>query len=910
MPTVTVPNASDVVRRQIEPLLSNLFANASELGDYALSPVCAHILLECVRSLRAKRAEHDILSTTTVFLNTLLMARLLADTSPSAESYLSDGELGRLRAWGEIVNDGYATTLEAMADDFFRDTPTPTIRLFEQIPAAEQFIGVRFGPGMRQVLTSLSGAQQVHITDIIQQSFEDPKSGLSERRIENPDIGRLVDAIRGGGKTSAGRMPAMVREAYDDELALGVEKYAIGLATILRTAKGEFTFALFGPWGSGKTTLTRLLTPLLEFPEKFKKTIKLSEIPSADTHYDVVHHNAWKYRQPPEAWIYLYKSLVDRASAGMSTPAKAALAARTAHFRYGPWPLVGTLVALALLAIPLSATVQLATILGSLIGVGALAHIAAITPKVGTKIRTIFEKSARLGSTPERLGMLALVGEDIKALLLAWTTEPASASSSESQAPPAQGTARPAEPRPAARLIAPALVLLLVATGWIYGLIGQSKAPQSGLLITGFEFLSSFLPKGLIIRLGDLFVGPVESGGELGNWILLVAWIALAAVTLFGPWMLKEVTPNRVLLIIDDLDRCTPDEMLNVIENMKLLVDDPSISQRLQVLMLVDERVLAHAIAKRYEKMIEERAGEFPVATLTDAKFLASQEIVAEQSEKLFACHLRFPTLSDHDVADLVLRLSSRELDIIEQKQQQDQRARRAARLLTAEQDMKRAQSSQQAAEAVVQDVLTGKRRELVDVDAPSNRRLRGVPGMNDVGMEALPHEMRARTHQNSAAENWNRRVSGNTPEVRLAANPDVVRHRDQTAAEAKQAAETYRRLLAQTSEEDPGNAQADTPEPSFGAADVRFTRDEVGELERLVPGYFRTIGRRPSPRAIRILLFKIQLFRLLMQLRTPGRRLESLSMFGILQAFEEAFVGQSLYKLDDDIMTVAKQVI
>jgi hypothetical protein len=99
------------------------------------------------------------------------------------------------------------------------------------------------------------------------------------------------------------------------------------------------------------------------------------------------------------------------------------------------------------------------------------------------------------------------------------------------------------------------------------------------------------------------------SAADAAHWVVLAIWSVLALALLLLPKLAGERRPGKVLLVVDDLDRCSPSEMLSVIENVRLLLDDEEINSRLQVLMLVDEHVLQHAIALRYETMIEERAG-------------------------------------------------------------------------------------------------------------------------------------------------------------------------------------------------------------------------------------------------------------------------------------------------------------
>lgn len=906
MPTVGIRDASDQLRAEVEPLLTQLFASATSLGDLTLSRLCGHVLMECARSLPSKNSERNILSTSTVFLITLLMARDLKPAARNAGVGLIEDDLERLRAWGAIVRERYSQDLDRIAAAFFSQVPAPEVIEFNEIVPETLFQDIELGEGFERTLRNLAELQEIRITDIVLRSIDDLSSGIT-KRISQHGLHQLVEDLQRAVKIKAGRIPEMVREAADEELALGVADYAKAIATILRTAKDEFTFALFGPWGSGKTTLTRLLRPLLEKPDVFRKEMNAEEKLFAQRQYDVVLHNAWKYRDPPEAWIYLYKSLADRAGESLGAIGRLTLGARAAHFRRGPWPLIGALLSLALLAIPLDATLQLTAILGSLIGVGALAHVAAISPKVQTKIRALFEKHARLSSSTDGLGMLALVGEDIHALILAWTN------------PHPDDPAETKAGFPIVALALPIVVVAAVAAGWAFSLTLQSISPKSGLLVIVVEAIANVLPRGALGRVTDWLNGPVASAGGASDWVVWGAWCLLASATIVMPWFATGKRPNRALLIVDDLDRCPPDEMLTVIENLKLLVDDPSINKRLQVLILVDERVLGHAIARRYKDLIAERAQEMTGVTETGAAFLARHEIVVEQNEKLFACHLRFPSLGDDDVAALVTALSSRELDALRKLEHQRRRKGREAEIQGLENQARSARNAHRRAEEIYQDILRGKKRELVDINAPSAKqipkstlRMPGGEGLIDAIAEATPEEVRARTQLNANSEGWNRSVSAPTPDERLAKNPDAVRRLQETTAQAKQLDDRLERVRAlqidNTSDADPAALEV-TP-PPFMATDVRFTPEEVDELERLVPRYFRAIGRRPSPRAIRTLLFKIQLCRLLVQLTTANPPLEAFSILSILDAFEQAALYREPTDDDSQIAAISRQVI
>src|SRR4051812_18511704 len=121
------------------------------------------------------------------------------------------------------------------------------------------------------------------------------------------------------------------------------------------------------------------------------------------------------------------------------------------------------------------------------------------------------------------------------------------------------------------------------------------------------------------------------------------------------------------------------------------------------------------------------------------------------------------------------------------------------------------------------------------------------------------------------------------TEEQRLSAAPSVVRDYERAEDAAEYAAAALRAVSAL----DAGGAGVSaSAEPLFNAGDVRFTDEEKRELKRLGPDFFRDARRRASPRAIKALLFRIQLFRLLLQLCFPSAAPECFSIRGTLAAF------------------------
>lgn len=283
-------------------------------------------------------------------------------------------------------------------------------------------------------------------------------------------------------------------------------------------------------------------------------------------------------------------------------------------------------------------------------------YLVIITTSTHKKVKQLFDRNLRLVGPEENLGMLALIGDDVRALLKAWTKEPAVKERQEYPIWPLFGLAG---------------VSLLWATSLCLGSI--------------FELPDSL--KGLVVK-----IWPRESGSHLidfTHWMVWTLWTVCGAGLLLLPYIANSHRPDRILLVIDDLDRCEASEMLSVIENVRLLLDDQEINARMQVLMLVDEDVLNHAIALRYQTMITERAKSSDYQGASDPQSAAAAEIVAEQIEKLFACHLRLSRLSDDDVVQLVRKLAGYENAQRKLNEQKERRQAAKAELDKAVQEEK-----------------------------------------------------------------------------------------------------------------------------------------------------------------------------------------------------------------------------
>lgn len=862
----------------LEKLVATLLSNSGITG-VAFSELAMRLLAEAARLLRYKTSERDQLSSTTYTLAVYFYVQNIRGEASAEESALQYA----------IKDAGLSSSaLEQISRTFFTSIPNVPGEPSDY-PTSDDLQDVKLGVGTRAVIARWRDREPIRADVLLRMLLDDRETGIFGRlkgRFENaqehadkpsrsPEAPKAStgsgseDApppVRPGREPLSGEAPPpgrhvkIVREATLDELGLNALDYAKALATILRVSEGEFNFALFGKWGSGKTTLLRLLKPLLEDPAEYRRNVSVPKSEGyADREYKVVVHNAWKYRRPPEAWIFLYKSLASVVANSANPLERWAIALRSNIGRRGRG---GPLISLALLAValaPMGAKLQLAGLIVSVLGVSAAFYLVMISMSAPKKVKRLFEQNLRLVGPEENLGMLALIGDDVRALLKAWTREP-SAAKRRREYP-----------------IWPVAGLAIVSALWAIS------------LYLGSVFEPPALVKDLLGRMGLLESGP--QAVDLTHWLIWGLWTLSGLALLLLPYVVNSQRPDRILLVIDDLDRCEASEMLSVIENVRLLLDDEQINSRMQVLMLVDESVLTHAVVLRYGTMIAERSSSPDYEGSNDPSNAAASEIVAEQIEKLFACHLRLSRLSDDDVVQLVQKLAGQENDQIRKAKAEADRAARDVTRRAAKEQLDKAIAEEELARRRHKEVASGQPLPMGDPDGPAERQP-PMPTKIRMGVEYVPKigaERRRIEEQNRRTEERNRETDRMTEQKRLSRNPEVVRGLETARARSAELRGIYENIPPETE-----TAIAKASDAPFEANDVRFSDAEIAFLSGFMPSYFRTIRRRPSPRSIKALLFKLQLARLLIQMRHPDLPAQELQVEKLMRAFQVEALGTS----------------
>ncbi|MDE4139992.1 P-loop NTPase fold protein [Phaeobacter gallaeciensis] len=375
------------------------------------------------------------------------------------------------------------------------------------------------------------------------------------------------------------------REAQDQ--ILNRERLALGLAHLLKSASGEFTFALLGSWGSGKTTLAASVSKYLLDPERYSAGVKraFGVTEAEQKRYSVVEFNAWKYQKKPELWVYLYESFLAE-FLSTSFVYRNLRVVRAGLQKNGLASTLFSLLILAFSAFPLMWMSKLLPYANAVFGVSGLVGLALLAHRWHASLRKLYDSYGVVSSHSKHLGMQAVIGKDLRAIV-------------KSQVKGTQFTRRE-------KLIVGG-VILLVGIAWV---------------ICAFQI--------------DAI------GSKIPVFTALVIWVSVGSLFL-SAMVFNGDRVDRILLIVDDLDRCHADEILDLIDGVKLLVDDGEIGEFVQVMTLADSEILRSAIETRFNF----NSNEVSAASENTSR-------VVEHIQKVFLCHLRLPSISDIDVMDLV----------------------------------------------------------------------------------------------------------------------------------------------------------------------------------------------------------------------------------------------------------------
>jgi KAP family P-loop domain len=192
------------------------------------------------------------------------------------------------------------------------------------------------------------------------------------------------------------------------------------------------------------------------------------------------------------------------------------------------------------------------------------------------------------------------------------------------------------------------LIFNIIPISWFK--IDDWKA-YAGSFLIGFPFANVFYK---MYRIGSFSKQIVKRYTERPTFNQLLgvqAEIQNELIALLTTWIKDDVVAKkRILLFVDDLDRCDADQIIRVIDALRVMLEDPKISERLIVLTAVDENILKGAITCKYDIIRDTLNKE----SIKDEKPFNMSATVHQYIDKLFISGIRLHPLTNEEKSEVL----------------------------------------------------------------------------------------------------------------------------------------------------------------------------------------------------------------------------------------------------------------
>ena len=121
----------------------------------------------------------------------------------------------------------------------------------------------------------------------------------------------------------------------------------------------------------------------------------------------------------------------------------------------------------------------------------------------------------------------------------------------------------------------------------------------------------------------------------------------------------KKIGKKKILLIVEDIDRCSEDKIIQNVDALRVLLEDDEICQRVVIVTAIDERILKNAIKLKYDSILPNASK--PKSNSQD--YLDINELVSEYLDKLFISAVKLGGLSFDQRNEYLSELLKKEMD-------------------------------------------------------------------------------------------------------------------------------------------------------------------------------------------------------------------------------------------------------
>lgn len=211
--------------------------------------------------------------------------------------------------------------------------------------------------------------------------------------------------------------------------------------------------------------------------------------------------------------------------------------------------------------------------------------------------------------------------------------------------------------------------MAIISAGIIAGILSKELFRQlndnletwlNGLGISLISFTTAYalfvsVKKEYSSKAKDLFI-KYSTKHSFKEHLGIQAEIQKETLTLLKTWIPeKKLKDRKVILFVEDIDRCNEIKIIQIIDSLRVLLEDPEIAKRIVIVTAVDERMLKLAIKMKYHALVSlDKADDGKESD----KLKALNSMVNEYIDKLFIAGLKLGNLSLTESDEFFLALT------------------------------------------------------------------------------------------------------------------------------------------------------------------------------------------------------------------------------------------------------------
>jgi len=118
----------------------------------------------------------------------------------------------------------------------------------------------------------------------------------------------------------------------------------------------------------------------------------------------------------------------------------------------------------------------------------------------------------------------------------------------------------------------------------------------------------------------------------------------------------KRIKDKKVILYVDDLDRCENNKMISVIESLRTVLENENIRKRMVIVCSVDADILTKALQLKYQPLVLSEGSKS-----NKERYL--EKMSKDQLDKLFTASMALPIMNDDNMHEFLEKLSGQTFD-------------------------------------------------------------------------------------------------------------------------------------------------------------------------------------------------------------------------------------------------------